>query len=168
MKSIAAVLTCLTALFVLHRSLDARIEEFLLTDIQIKRLEFRLLEARIDYMMSNPRGFNNVSFFYDAEGGYREEVGLQSPTKGKLVIYLIDERKKWPVSDRTGLPAALKEALETVHSFVRLYVPDLRNDVACVFYSKEGTKLAWYENGKYRLNSEIFGPGEKKERWLPR
>ncbi len=83
MKSIAAVLTCLAALFVLHRSLDARIEEFLLTDVQIKRLEFRLLEARIDYIMSNPRGFNNVSFFYDAGVAF-----------GKAMLTLLENQKK--------------------------------------------------------------------------
>lgn len=119
-------------------------------------MRFVLLEARLNYMMSNSPDFLYVSFHYDPDGvigktgGFPERVD----TEGKVFITVIDTKDEF--SDKSGvvLRKQFEMILEPIYLFIQGVATDMDNDVVAVFADKEGTRLGCFYQGEYHLWEE--------------
>ena len=60
--------------------------------VGLLKLENALLNARINYMMSNPTTFTSVYIYYDSSGWFEEFFPEGVNTKGKIYVLIRDIR----------------------------------------------------------------------------
>ena len=119
-------------------------------------MRFVLLEARLNYMMSNSPDFLYVSFHYDPDGvigktgGFPERVD----TEGKVFITVIDTKDEF--SDKSGvvLRKQFEMILEPIYLFIQGVATDMDNDVVAKFHSEDETPLGYFYQGEYHLWGE--------------
>jgi len=97
---------------------------------------FRLSQARVDYIMSNPTSFLDVRWGY-------------SPDERCIDIRVYDTRGVFANKDGIALVKQFEKSLEAICKFVD--VRRFRNaKIKAIFYAQEGdTPLGWYDRGKY-------------------
>jgi len=118
---------------------------------------FYLLEARLNYMMTNPNNFACVFADYDNLGGALREIhklpeGVE--TKGKVLITVYDKRGAFSYKSGTALLEAFKQTLVVFYSYLDVWVTDMDADIVAKFYSKEDIPLGYFYQGEYYLWEE--------------
>lgn len=122
---------------------------------------FHLLDAKVNYMMSNPDSFQKVGFLCDPIGDYGDTAGLPENinTNGKIIVVFIDRRCLFPKKSEALLLVHLQIALETLYSFLDdVVATDMDSDIIGTFYGREGTFVGYFYQGEYYL-SENYGRG---------
>ena len=116
-------------------------------------MDFRLLAARVHYMMKNPTRFLLVEFYYDPDGRYGriEKLPERVDTKGKILVVISDTRDVFSYKSGTALLDQFKRELEVKYTFVRLLATDMDADIVATFYSREGIPLGYFDRGRYYL-----------------
>ncbi len=119
-------------------------------------LYVKLLEAQIKYIMTNPTGFLNVSFYYDPTGFAGEATKLPKSvnTRGKIFISIIDSRDQFSYKSGTALLDTFKRHLKAACSFIYIRTIDLDSDIVATVHSKEEIPLSYFYQGEYYLWDE--------------
>jgi len=114
-----------------------------------------LLDARVNYIMSNPSTFLNVFIGYDPNGEvYQQSFPEGTNTKGKICLSIFDNRNLFTDKSKVGLLDEFKRSLDCIYSFLDLVTTDINTDVVAVFLSKEGIPLGYFYQGEYHLWEE--------------
>ena len=127
--------------------------EYLKNDGKASLIDSFLLEARVNYVMRNPTDFLNVQIHYDLNGDYSEGLPDNVDSKGKIFVWVIDNRDMF--SDKSGI--ALLDTfiinLEKIYSSIVLVVMtfDMDTDVVAGFMSEEVIPLGYFYQGEYHL-----------------
>ena len=114
---------------------------------------FRLLQARIDYIMQNPTNFLDVGLHYDIEGEFSEEgffpQGVE--TEGKVVVTLQDNRGIFfNRIKEEDLLRRFQQELTEVYTFLEPVATEM-DDIVAIFYNQKGLPLGYYYGGSYKL-----------------
>jgi len=123
-------------------------------------IDYRLLEARVDYITRNPNSFLDVRFYYEYAllYGWLAKLPEGVDVKGKIFVEIFDTRDVF--SDKSGmnLLEQFKRELEHIYSFIRLVTVDmhtsLEKEIVAKFYSRERTPLGYFYQGEYHLWGE--------------
>jgi len=112
-----------------------------------------LLEARVNYVMRNPTDFLNVQMYYDLDGEYSKGLPDNVDSKGKIFVWVVDNRDMF--SDQSGI-ALLNTfiiSLEEIYSSIVLAVMtiDMDTEIVAVFVSEEFIPLGYFYQGEYHL-----------------
>jgi len=123
-------------------------------------IDYRLLEARVDYIARNPNSFLDVRFYYEHALLYGRLAKLPEgvDVKGKIFVEIFDTRDVF--SDKSGmnLLEQFKRELEHISLFIipvtlRMHTTREKGIVA-KFYSRERTPLGYFYRGEYHLWEE--------------
>jgi hypothetical protein len=115
-------------------------------------LDLRLLQARVEYMMTNPTSFLNVSFYDDPNGRFKENFPEGIDTKDKILVWVRDNRGVFRYKSRIALLELFKRHLETIYTFIDTRAAwDMNADIVAKFYSREGIPLGYFYQGEYHL-----------------
>jgi len=120
-------------------------------------MNFQLLHARVNYMMSNPDSFQQVDFLYDPIGDWRGIAGLPENinTKGKIIVIFFDRRGLFPKESGVLLLVHLEIALKTLYSFLDgLVATDMNSDIVATFHKTGGAFVGYFSEGEYHLWEE--------------
>ncbi len=120
-------------------------------------MNFVLLNAKVNYIMSNPDSFQKVEFVYDPIGDWWSVAGLPENinTKGKIIVIFFDRRGLFPKKSGVLLLVHLEIALKTLYSFLDgLVATDMDNDIVATFHKKGGTFVGCFSEGEYHLWKE--------------
>jgi len=118
---------------------------------------FYLLEARLNYMMTNPNTFACVYADYDNLGGTLREIYKlpeRVETKGKVLITVYDKRGAFSYKSGMALLEAFKQILVVFYSYLDVWVTDMNTDIVAKFYSREEIPLGYFYQGEYHLWGE--------------
>jgi len=112
-----------------------------------------LLEARVNYVMRNPTDFLNVQMYYDSDGKYSRGLPESVDTKGKLFVWVVDNRDVFSDKSEIALLNIFKRSLKEIYSCMVLAVmtTDMDTDIVAVFLSRELTPLGYFYQGEYHL-----------------
>lgn len=116
-------------------------------------IDFRLLMARVDYMMSNPTNFLDARFFYDEDGILGKQVLEDVDTKGKIFVMVIDNRGVFSDKEWFFLLADFQKELEAIYPSIKYVATDMDADVVAAFYTKE-VLVGYFYQGEYHLWGE--------------
>ena len=132
-------------------------------------MDFRLLNARVSYMMHNPTTFLNVNFLYDPVGRYRriEKLPESIDTKGKILIVISDTRDVFSYKSGIALLDQFKRELEVEYTFVGFLATDMDTDIVAIFANKEIIPLGYFYQGEYHLWETNRAKGTTKEEVTP-
>jgi len=118
-------------------------------------MRFRLLWARVNYIMDYPTTFLRVNFIYDRDGTFKEKFPESVDTKGKICVRIVDTREVFKDEffhkSKRALLEEFKEVLETVYWYIEEVATDMNADVVAKFESEEGPLLAYFYQGEYHL-----------------
>jgi len=117
-------------------------------------MDLRLLEAKVNYMMTNPANFLNVSFYYDSTGTLPSgEFPKPIDTKGKIYVMIYDNRGRFSYhKSGIGLLDSFKKELEIIWSFVKIMIAtDMDVDIVATLSSGQRIRLAYFYQGEYHL-----------------
>lgn len=120
-------------------------------------IDFRFLNARINYMMANPRNFLYISFYHDKLGDF-EVIGVLPKgihTRGKIIVKIKDNRGVFSHKSRRALLNEFKKQLKTVYRYIeeQNIATDMNNDIIAQFYSREELlPLGYFYEGQYYLH----------------
>jgi len=114
----------------------------------------RLLEARVDYIMHNPNSFLEVRFYNDRDGAFTNSFPKGVDTKGKVYVWVTDNRDQFSYKSEIALLDTFKRSLEVIYSFISLLVTNMNTDVVAKLESKERIPLAYFYQGEYHLWEE--------------
>ena len=117
-------------------------------------MEFWLLRARVDYMMTNPTRFLDVDFVYDVEGAWEADFPEGVVTEGKIVIVIYDNRDRF--TDKSGLVllGEFKHILEVLYSYIEELATDMNTDIVSKLSTEEEIPLTCFYQGVYQLWGE--------------
>jgi len=105
-------------------------------------MDFKLLEARVDFIMSNPTNFTDIDMLYDQNGAIGKQVlGEGFDTTGMIGISFTDKRGIFSNLAGIALKEEFKKRLDVFYSFIKKIATDMNNDVVVGFYSKGETRL---------------------------
>jgi len=175
-KLLAIILLSLSFCF-LSAAGYGKIDERLLERSEMSRISSLLQGASIRYIMQNPTTFLHVEFHYDEERIFTEESPEGVDTKGKIVIYIRDNRdlfskvkslQSLSERDKTLMLDFFKAMLENVYSFIWYIATDTDTDIASKFFltrtdpsdtnrlftEEETISLAYFYQGEYYLWDE--------------
>lgn len=126
------------------------------TETTVPYIDFRLLMARVNYMMGNPTIFLDVTLFYDTDGVFGKKRFFPEgiDTEGKIVVLVADNRDVFFLIKGKALSGKFKEELEIIYSFIDDIATDMDTDIVAIFYSKETIPLGYFHQGKYHLWGE--------------
>ena len=125
-------------------------------EIKATVMQVALLEARVSYMMRNSTNFLQVLIVYDRTGNVAKDFGFPGhlDTKGKIYVDVGDNREAFSYKSGTALLDQFKKELRTVYSFVTHMATNMDIDIVAGFYTREGTLLGYFYQGKYHLWGE--------------
>jgi len=120
-------------------------------------MEYRLLNARVDYMMCNQDTFLAIVFEYDPDGSLRrdffpEHFGIE--TKDKILVGVIDNRGVFFEKSGTALLDQFYWELTIIYSFLTFVSTEINTDIVAKFFTREGIPLGYFHQGEYRLWEE--------------
>ncbi len=122
-----------------------------LDESKISLMRGMFLEARIDYMMTNPTSFLNVSFYYEPTGVYASSFPESVDPKGKTLIIILDNRDQFTYKSRIALLDTFKRDLQVIYSFIDHIATDMDTDIIAKFHSGESIPLGYFYQGEYYL-----------------
>ena len=115
-------------------------------------MSVKLLEARLEYMMSKPDNFLWVRFSYDPDGHVgRKYFPRILDTEGKIWVMVKDSRRVFYYKSGGALLDQFKKELETIYWFIELIATDMNTDIVATFQSAENVSLGYFYQGKYHL-----------------
>lgn len=116
-------------------------------------MDLKLLEASLNYIMTNPTTFWNVSFHYDSIGTHARvlEFPRGVSTKDKIVIQIYDNRDGFSYKTGIALLDLLKRGLETAYSFVEPIATNMDTDIVAKFHSRGSIPLGYFYQRGYHL-----------------
>jgi len=124
---------------------------------KVSLMDLKLLDARVDYVMSKPENYLWIYFLYDPVG----EIGRRYfprgvDTEGKIVVKIQDNRGAFSYKSGRALLRRFKRELEDIylHSSMELYATDMDTDIVARFLSGEGIPLGYFYQGEYHLWEE--------------
>ena len=118
----------------------------------IPYMNFRLLMARVDYIMENPTNFLDVRLFYDPDGIFGRELFPKIvDTKGKIFVMVADTRGTFSDKFSVFLLTEFTDELQIIYSFMKEVATDLHADIAAIFYGEGGIPLGYFYQGEYHL-----------------
>ena len=123
-----------------------------MNDRNVPLMQFKLLEARVDFIMSNPNDFTDISIAYDEKGAIGKQIlGDGFDTAGMIAIRLVDRKAIFSNLSGMSLKEEFKKRLAVLYSFIKKMATDMNNDVVAVFYTKEDVPLGYFYRGEYHL-----------------
>ena len=117
-------------------------------------MEFQLLGARVNYIMRNPTNFLEVRFIYDTIGTWGEGFPKNVYTKGKIYVWVTDNRGLFSDKSGVALLDTFKKRLEVIYSFISLIATNMNTDIVAILESRERINLAYFYQGEYYLWNE--------------
>jgi len=118
-------------------------------------MDLDLLQARVDYIMSCPNVFLDVGLYYDPVGALASEQFPQNvDTKGKIIIFIRDNRAVFSHESRKELLLSFMIELARIYSFIRLTATNQDSDIVARFDSESGHPLGYFYQGEYHLQEE--------------
>jgi len=117
-------------------------------------MEFWLLRARVDYIMTNPTIFLDVDFAYDVKGAWEGEFPEGVVTEGKIVVVIYDSRGRFTNKSGLALLGEFKHILEIVYSYIEELATDMNTDIVSKLSTEEEIPLACFYQGVYQLWGE--------------
>jgi len=130
------------------------IDQELLFKADVSRMEYLLLDARVDYIMRNPTNFFEVVFVYDPVGGEKLGLPKHANTQNKIRIDIGDKQDVWTHESGEALLDDFRKTLEIIYSYVEHIATDMNIDIVARFYSKGDIALGYFYQGKYHLWNE--------------
>ena len=130
------------------------IDQELLFKADVSRMEYLLLDARVDYIMRNPTNFFEVVFVYDPVGGEKLGLPKHANTQNKIRIDIGDKRDVWTHKSGEALLDDFRKTLEIIYSYVEHIATDMNTDIVARFYSKGDIVLGYFYQGKYHVWGE--------------
>ena len=126
-----------------------------MTERTVPFMDFKLLEARVDFIMSNPTNFTDIHMFYDRDGDIGKQIlGEGFDTTGMIGIRVNDKREVFSDLSGTALKEEFKKRLDILYTFIKDIATDMNNDVVVGFYSKADILLGYFYEGEYYLWEE--------------
>ena len=124
---------------------------------KVSHMDVELLQARVNYMMTNPTDFLYFGAYYDPYGriGGIRAFPKNVDTKGKIVIAVYDSRKIFCNKSRAALLDQFKKELEAIYSFLRVIATDMDTDIVAKFFTGEQVPLGYFYQGEYHLWGEM-------------
>ncbi len=153
-KLLAIILLSLSFCFVSGVGYGEINEE--LRDMEVSRMEYLLLEAKVKYIMRNPASFLDITWFYDG-GGWSALFGkwpTKIDTEKKIVIDISDNRNRFFDKSGVVLLESFKKTLEAIYSFIDHIATYMSYDVVARFYSEGDIPLGYFSEGEYHLWEE--------------
>lgn len=129
------------------------IEVDILEKFEVSRMEYLLLDAKVEYILRNPTNFLDIDWVYDG-GRWNilfEEWPTEIDTEKKIVVKIGDSRNVLSNKSRVVLLELFKEALEAVYSFIKHIATSMNTDIVAKFYSKGDIPLGYFYQGQYHL-----------------
>jgi len=116
-------------------------------------MNYRLLEARVSYIMLNPTNFLDVVFYYDPDGTMRSYkiVPEGIDMKGKIYVQVVDNRGVFSYKSGVVLLGQFKRELEAIRLPIFFVATDLDTDIVAVFFSRQTVPLGYFYQGEYHL-----------------
>jgi len=130
---------------------------------KISSMDWRLLQATVNYMQENPTNFLRVHICYDEDGSWEESFFPKHiDTRGKVCllvgdnIFRGDDERLFCGKSGTDLLNEFKRQLENIYSFIEDYATEMNTDIAAYFYTRErkpslGIPLGYFYQGEYHL-----------------
>ncbi|MBA7696691.1 hypothetical protein ES703_105342 [subsurface metagenome] len=114
-------------------------------------MNFRLLEAKVEYIMRNPTSFLDIVFSYDPYGvmGWTWDLPENVDTERKICVEIWDNRGIFSYESGMGLLEQFKEELEIVYSYIEDMAMYMDTDIVAIFYSEEDILLGYFYQGEY-------------------
>ena len=133
----------------------AKVKESLLEPVVARRLEFRLLDAQVAYIMTFPDTFLRVLYFYDGYGDFAKWFPAGVLTKDKIIVEVIDNRDYFHgAATEKVLLSEFEFHLSKVTFLIQFMVDDLANDIVARFTDIDGNHLGYFYQGEYHLWEE--------------
>jgi len=83
-------------------------------------MDFKLLEARVDFIMSNPTNFTDIHMIYDQNGDIGKQIlGEGFDTTGMIGISFTDKRGIFSNLAGIALKEEFKKRLDVFYSFIK-------------------------------------------------
>ena len=119
-------------------------------------MNYRLLEARVSYIMLNPTNFLDVVFYYDPDGtmGNYKIVPAGVDMKGKIYVQVADNRGVFSYKSGVALLDQFKRELEAIRLPIFFVATDLDTDIVAIFCDRENIPLGYFYQGEYHLWEE--------------
>lgn len=133
------------------------VKDWLYCEEKATYMEYRLLNARVDYMMRNPNTFLAVGFEYDPDGSLRREYFPERTgvdTRGKILIGIIDNGDVFSDKSGTALLDQFYRELMIIYSFLTYVSSEMSTDIVAKFWSKDEIPLGYFYQGEYYLWEE--------------
>jgi len=122
---------------------------------KVTKIDFQLLEAKVEYMGRNPETFLDIGFFYDPDGSIGgAKLPEKVSTKGKIITMVYDTRNRFSYKTGMILLDEFKRELEAIYSYIRRIATDLTNDIYGELFTAGGIPLAYFYQGEYHLWEE--------------
>ena len=120
---------------------------------KVSHMDVELLQAKVNYMMTNPTDFLYFGAYYDPYGriGRIRTFPKNVDTKGKIVIAVYDSRRIFYNKSGAALLDQFKKELEAIYSFIRIIATDMDTDIVAKFLTREGVPLGYFYQGEYHL-----------------
>ncbi len=109
-------------------------------------LDMELLDAKVEYIMTNPTTFLNIDLFYVKNTMIPSTIGVS----------VRDNRGRFSYESGIALKDTFKRSLEVIYSFIAHISTDINTDIIAFFSSREGIQLGMFKDGEYLLQEELL------------
>ncbi len=109
-------------------------------------LDMELLDAKVEYIMTNPTTFLNIDLFYVKNTIIPSTIGVS----------VRDNRGRFSYKSGIALKDTFKRSLEVIYSFITHISTDINTDIIAFFSSEEGIQLGMFKDGEYLLQEELL------------
>lgn len=109
-------------------------------------LDMELLDAKVEYIMTNPTTFLNIDLFYVKNTIIPSTIGVS----------VRDNRGRFSYKSGIALKDTFKRSLEVIYSFIAHISTDINTDIIAFFSSEEGIQLGMFKDGEYLLQEELL------------
>ncbi len=154
-KLLTVILLSLSFCFVFSGVGYGEISEWLNEHIEVSVMDIWLAEAQVKYIMSNPRSFLKVSFFYDKDGELGKAWGLPKTidTSGKLAVTITNNRGEFYGKSGDLLLNLFKAHLLVISLDLGKIITDRNTDIVAMFYDGGliPSPLGYFNQGEYYL-----------------
>lgn len=122
---------------------------------KVSYVDLRLLEAKVNYMMSNPNHFLSVNLHYDRDGAIgkigKEFFPAGTDTKYKIFVYVRDTREQFSDKPEADLLVLFEAHLRVIYSQLVTVAYPMDTEIIAEFRSEEDIPLAYFYQGEYHL-----------------
>jgi len=120
-------------------------------ELKADKIDVRLLEGIVRYIMFNPESFLVITCTHDDLGLFAEYYPAGASTQGKINIMIKDNRQRFSRKYGRALLNEFKIELEEIYYLVEPVATDMDSDVVALFCRHEGKPLGYFYQGEYHL-----------------